>query len=58
MLNLKTEHILPKHCRRVRNVAPNKEMLCAEFPLMWDIMMCKETDDEPTRSKKPKIDQP
>lgn len=28
-----TDVIKPEMCRRVRNVAPNKEMLCIKFPL-------------------------
>lgn len=26
--------------RKVRNVAPNKEMMCAEFTLPWSVMQC------------------
>ena len=49
--------VRPDQCRRVRNVAPNKEMICATFPLNWNIVFAKDnTCASQQLAKKPKLD--
>lgn len=50
-----SQKITPEQCRRVRNVAPNKDMMCAKFPLRWDIL-CSESTPSCSEAKKLKLD--
>lgn len=54
---LDTDYITPNMCRRVRNVAPNKEMMCIEFPLKWEILLGETVTEETSASKRIKLSQ-
>lgn len=58
VLQCKQQVVLPEQCRRVRNVAPNKEMMCAEFYLDWELLTndYHVVSDDSNKCKRIKLD--
>ncbi|XP_067931767.1 tRNA (guanine(37)-N1)-methyltransferase-like [Watersipora subatra] len=55
VLCVDSNSVTSSQCRRVRNVAPNKDMICAQFYIKWNTMVELKTSDDVIEKKRPKL---